>query len=239
MSKNCWGVGMFWRRELNIDRESINNFGALLDWVSYDMKNYASVNWNPVPRPPRHSPRGAVELTRCLFHPGHKRGYNAHAFLEEGTARENCILLFLRNSSLRASTPFEICGSVKVSRSSIIVFLNLGEWLQCSDKVTGIFISTQKCKCMHLSAGINVITVRIKATTFGHARHHVNIVRLRFAVYLSWRKVARGYPEAIFKISRISSRVLFQVLRVDFLTLVFPSLVFLGPMCAHNDRIWM
>ena len=23
---------------------------------------------------------GAVELTRCLFHPGHKRGFNAHIF---------------------------------------------------------------------------------------------------------------------------------------------------------------
>ena len=84
-----------------------------------------------------------MELTRCLFHPGHKRGFNAHAFLEAGTARENCIFLFLRDSSLRASTPFEICGSVEVLRSSIIVFLNLAECMQCSDKVTGIFIGTQ------------------------------------------------------------------------------------------------
>ena len=61
----------------------------------------------------------------------------------------------------------------------------------------------------------------------------------RFAVHLSKGKVARGFPEAIFKIIRICSMTLFQVLRVDFLTLVFPSLVFLGPMCAHHDRIWM
>ena len=93
---------------------------------------------------------GAVELTRCLFHPGHKGGFNAHAFLKAGTARGNCIPLFFRNSCLRASTPFEICGSVEVLRSSITVFLNLAECMQSSDKVTGIFIGTRKCKCMHL-----------------------------------------------------------------------------------------
>ena len=91
-----------------------------------------------------------MELTRCLYYPGHKRGFNAHAFLESGTARENCIFLFFRNSCLRASTPFEICGSVEVLRSSIIVFLNLAECMQCSDKVTGIFIGTRKCKYMHV-----------------------------------------------------------------------------------------
>jgi len=95
-------------------------------------------------------PGGAVELTRCLFYPGHKRGFNAHAFLKAGTARGNFILLFFRNSCLRASTPLEICGSVEVFRSSIIVFLNFAEYMQCSDKVTGIFIGTRKCKCMHV-----------------------------------------------------------------------------------------
>ena len=88
-----------------------------------------------------YCPRGVVELTRCLFNPGHKRGFNAHAFLEAGTATGNCILLFFRNSCLRASTPFEICGTVEVLRSSIVVFLNLAKCdVQCSDKVTVILI---------------------------------------------------------------------------------------------------
>ena len=67
----------------------------------------------------------------------------------------------------------------------------------------------------------------------------MNIARLRFAVHLSWRKVAGGYPEAIYKIGRISSMALFQVWKVDFLTLVSPSLVYLGPMYAHYDWIWI
>ena len=57
--------------------------------------------------------------------------------------------------------------------------------MQCSDKVTGSFIGTRKRKCMHVWGGINVITVQIEATTFGHAHHHLNIVRLRFAMHLS------------------------------------------------------
>ena len=74
-------------------------------------------------------PRGMVELTGCLFHPGNGRGFNAHAFffLEAETAAENCTLLFFRNSCLRASTPFEISRSVEVFRSSIVVFLNFAE----------------------------------------------------------------------------------------------------------------
>ena len=71
-----------------------------------------------------------------------------------------------------------------------------------------IFIGTRKCKCMHVLRGINAVTVQIKATTFGHVHHHVNIVQLRFALHLSWRKVARGYPG--FKITRISSMALLQ-----------------------------
>ena len=35
----------------------------------------------------------------------------------------------------------------------------------------------------------------------------------------------------------LQNKSLFQVLRVDFLTLVFPSLVLLGLMYAHHDRI--
>ena len=70
-------------------------------------------------------PWGGVRLTRCLFNPGHECGFNAHAFLELGTATGNCILLFFRNSCFRASTPFKICGSVQVFRSSNIVFLHL------------------------------------------------------------------------------------------------------------------
>ena len=57
--------------------------------------------------------------------------------------------------------------------------------MQCFDKVIGIFIGTRKCRCMNVQGGINAVTVQIKATTFGHADHHVNIVRLRFAVHLS------------------------------------------------------
>ena len=91
-----------------------------------------------------------MELTRCLFHTGHKRGFNAHAFLKAGTATGNCILLFFRNSRLRTSISFEICGSVEVFTNSIIGFLNLAECMQCSDKVTGIFIGTRKCKWMHI-----------------------------------------------------------------------------------------
>ena len=36
----------------------------------------------------------------------------------------------------------------------------------------------------------------------------------------------------------LQNKSLFQVFSVDFLTLVFPSLAFLGPMYAHHDRIW-
>ena len=76
---------------------------------------------------------------------------NAQAVLEEGTATGNCVLLFFRNNCLRASTPFEICGPVEVFRSSIILFLNLAECdMQCSDKVTDIFIGVRKCKCTHV-----------------------------------------------------------------------------------------
>ena len=88
-----------------------------------------------------------MELTRCLFYPGRKRGFDGHAFLEAGTATANCILLRFRNSCLRASTLFEIRGSVEVFRSSFIVFLNLAECdTQCSDKVTGTFIGARKYK---------------------------------------------------------------------------------------------
>ena len=63
-------------------------------------------------------------------------------FRKRGQQR-GTVSFFGRNSCLRASTPFEICGSFEVSRSSIIVFLNLAECdMQCSDKVTGIFIGT-------------------------------------------------------------------------------------------------
>ena len=57
--------------------------------------------------------------------------------------------------------------------------------MQCSDKGTDIFIGTRKYKCMHAKGGINAVTVEIKATTFGHVHHHVNIVRPRFAMHLS------------------------------------------------------
>ena len=60
----------------------------------------------PAPQPPGHSrdltrimqgftcnthlttccPRGAVELTRYSFDPGHERGFNTHALSEAGTA---------------------------------------------------------------------------------------------------------------------------------------------------------
>ena len=87
-------------------------------------------------------PRGAVELTGCLFHPGNGRGFNAHAFfffLEAETTAKNCILLFFRNSCLRASTPFAISRSVEVFRSSIVVFLNFAECdMQCTDKTREI-----------------------------------------------------------------------------------------------------
>ena len=68
----------------------------------------------------------------------------------------NCFLFFFRNSDM-----------------------------QCSDKVTGIFRGTRKCRCMYVQGGINAVTVQIKATAFGHAHHNVMIVRLRFAVLLS------------------------------------------------------
>lgn len=42
--------------------------------------------------------------------------------------------------------------------------------MQCYDKVTGIFIGTRKCRCMHVQGGINAVTVQIKATAFGHVR---------------------------------------------------------------------
>ena len=71
--------------------------------------------------------------------------------------------------------------------------------MQCYDKMTRIFIGTRKCKCMHVQGGINAVTVQIKATAFGHAHHNVMIVRLRFAVHLSWRKVARGIPRCHFQ----------------------------------------
>ena len=64
--------------------------------------------------------------------------------------------------------------------------------LPWSHKVTGKFLKVHGnvYKCMHVQGGIksiNAVTVQIKAsaTTFGHAHHHVNIVRLRFAVHLS------------------------------------------------------
>ena len=66
------------------------------------------------PRPPRHGwrqrgfnthstmccPRGVVELTRCLSHPGHK-----HTFLER-EQQWGTVSFFGRNSCLRASTPY-------------------------------------------------------------------------------------------------------------------------------------
>ena len=36
-------------------------------------------------------PWEAVELTRCLFYPGRKRGFDGHAFLEAGTASSSCL----------------------------------------------------------------------------------------------------------------------------------------------------
>ena len=42
--------------------------------------------------------------------------------------------------------------------------------MQCSDKGKGIFI--------------NEVTVQIKATTFGHAHHHLNIVHIQIANYI-------------------------------------------------------
>ena len=78
-------------------------------------------------------PRGVVELTRCLSHPGHEQGLNKHAFLER-EEQWGTVSFFGRNSCLRASTPYEICGFFEVSRSSIIAFLNLAECdMQCSD----------------------------------------------------------------------------------------------------------
>ena len=41
--------------------------------------------------------------------------------------------------------------------------------MQFYDKMTGIFIGTRKCRCMHVQGGINAVTVQIKATAFGHA----------------------------------------------------------------------
>ena len=89
---------------------------------------------------------------------GHEQGFKTHKFLEEGTTTEICILFSSETVNyccLRAPTLFEICRSVEVARSSIIVFLNLADCdtctcMQCSDKVTGTFIGTQKCKCMHV-----------------------------------------------------------------------------------------
>ena len=58
-----------------------------------------------------------------------------------------------------------------------------------------------------------------------------------FTVHFSWRKVARKYPDTIFKITRISSmallqnKPLFQALRVDFLTMVFPQ--WSSAWCTH------
>ena len=70
-------------------------------------------------------------------------------FWKRGQQRGTASLFFLGNSGLRAPTPFEICGSVEVFRSSIIVFLNLAECdMQCSVKVTGVFIGTRTCKCI-------------------------------------------------------------------------------------------
>ena len=68
---------------------------------------------------------------------------------------ESVSFFFFRNSWLRALTLSEIRRSVEVVRSSIIVFLNLADCdtctcMQCSDKVTGTFIGTLKCKCMHV-----------------------------------------------------------------------------------------
>ena len=76
------------------------------------------------------------------------------------------------------------------------------------------------------------------------------IVRLRFPVHLSWGKVARGYPDAIFKIIRISSmallqnKSLFQVLRVDFLTLVWCAHIMIEFECwsykeVQSHRSWL
>ena len=45
--------------------------------------------------------------------------------------------------------------------------------MQCYDKMTGIFIGTRKCRCMHVQGGINALTVQIKATAFGHAHHNL------------------------------------------------------------------
>ena len=54
---------------------------------------------------------GVVELARCMLHPGHKKGFNMHKYLEEETATRKCNPFFFRNSCLRAPSPFEICRS--------------------------------------------------------------------------------------------------------------------------------
>ena len=73
-------------------------------------------------------PRGAVELTGCLFHPGNGRGFNAHAFFFwKRRQQRRTVSFFSSESCLRASTPFEISRSVEVFRSSIVVFLNFAE----------------------------------------------------------------------------------------------------------------
>ena len=82
--------------------------------------------------------------------------------------------------------------------------------MQCYDKMTGIFIGARKCRCMHVQGGINAVTVQIKATAFGHAHHNVMILRLRFVCTSCEEKWPGGYPDAIFKITRISSIALSQ-----------------------------
>ena len=171
-------------------RACLKTFYGESFFASTANKIYASDNWNPGPPNPRCIARDsgdltrpmrgfkihfttccpweAVELTRCLFYPGRKRGFDGHAFLEAGTATGNSIFLRFRNSCLRASTPFEIRGSVEVFRSPFIVFLNLAECdTQCSDKVTGTFIGARKYKWMLVCEGINAVTVQIKATYHG------------------------------------------------------------------------
>ena len=94
-------------------------------------------------------PRGMVELTGCLFHPGNGRGFNAHAFFFwKRRQQRRTVSFFSSESCLRASTPFEISRSVEVFRSSIVVFLNFAECdMQGTDKtreISGVLTRGQR-----------------------------------------------------------------------------------------------
>ena len=67
---------------------------------------------------------------------------------------------------------------------------------------------------MHVYGGINAVTV---PTKFGHAPRWPGDSQMPFISRIS-------------SIELLQNKSLFQVLREDFLTMVFPSLVFLGEM---------